>query len=208
MPNQVIPPSPPLGTRLISARLILRPPRPADVPELRRLLRRNAEHLRPWVTAPTPGQDPTSLTEISKSVLRQRGAWRAGTAFTFLVWTPPAGTTAAAIVGRIALTQVTRGPLESAYVGYWIDSSQQKKGFTTEAVEGVLAFAFGPAALHRVAAGVMPRNPASIRVLEKLGMRREGLSERLLMIAGTWEDHIQFALTTEEWHARKRIELL
>jgi ribosomal-protein-alanine N-acetyltransferase len=193
---------PPLGMRLSTARLLLRPPRPADVPELRRVMRRNAEHLRPWVTAPGTGEDPTSLTEVAKSVLGLRRAWRLGTAYTFLVWTP-LGEATAAIVGRIGLTQVTRGPLESAYLGYWIDAQHQGRGLTTEAVEAVLAFAFGPAALHRVGAGVMPRNAASIRVLEKIGMRREGLAERLLKVAGVWEDHLQFALTSDEWHARK-----
>ncbi len=191
----------------MSARVILRPPRPADVPELRRLLRRNSEHLRPWVTAPPPGEDPTSLTEVSKAVLQQRRAWRNGTAFTFLVWLPPHLTTSASILGRVGLTQVYRGPLESAYLGYWMDMSHQRQGLTTEAVEAVFAFAFGPAALHRVQAGVMPRNTASIRVLEKVGMRREGLSQRLLKIAGIWEDHLQFALTSEEWHERKKREL-
>ena len=193
---------PSLGTRLSTARVLLRPPRAADVPELRRVMRRNAEHLRPWVTAPGTGEDPTSLTEVAKSVLGLRRAWRLGTAYSFLVWTPLSETTAA-IVGRIGLTQVTRGPLESAYLGYWIDAQHQSRGLTTEAVEAVLAFAFGPAALHRVAAGVMPRNAASIRVLKKIGMRCEGLSERLLKIAGVWEDHLQLALTSEEWLPRK-----
>lgn len=62
-----------------------------------------------------------------------------------------------------------------------------------------LRFAFAEAGLHRVQAAVMPRNGASIRVLEKTGFRREGLSLRYLQINGVWEDHLIFAITREEW---------
>jgi ribosomal-protein-alanine N-acetyltransferase len=45
----------------------------------------------------------------------------------------------------------------------------------------------------------MPRNTGSLRVLEKAGYRKEGLAERYLCIAGSWEDHVLFAVTSEEW---------
>jgi ribosomal-protein-alanine N-acetyltransferase len=45
----------------------------------------------------------------------------------------------------------------------------------------------------------MPSNKASLRVLEKTGYRREGSAARYLSIAGTWEDHVLFAVTAEEW---------
>ena len=69
----------------------------------------------------------------------------------------------------------------------------------TEGVRATLAFAFGPAALHRVQINVMPRNAPSHRVLEKLGARSEGISIRYLEIAGVWEDHVMYAVTAEEW---------
>ena len=49
----------------------------------------------------------------------------------------------------------------------------------------------------------MPRNERSRRVAEKLGMRDEGVSARFLQIRGIWEDHVRFAITLEEWEARK-----
>ena len=49
----------------------------------------------------------------------------------------------------------------------------------------------------------MPRNSASRRVVEKLGVRSEGVAVRYLEINGTWEDHIRFAITSEEWADRK-----
>jgi ribosomal-protein-alanine N-acetyltransferase len=50
-----------------------------------------------------------------------------------------------------------------------------------------------------VQAGVMPRNAGSLRVLEKVGFRREGLALRYLQINDVWEDHVILAVTAEEW---------
>ncbi len=68
----------------------------------------------------------------------------------------------------------------------------------TEAVRAATGFALSAAGLHRVQAAVMPRNAASQRVLDKAGYRREGLAARYLCIAGTWEDHLIYATTTED----------
>jgi [ribosomal protein S5]-alanine N-acetyltransferase len=187
---------PPLSTRVTTERLVLRPPRTADVPELRRVLRVNAEHLRPWKAANAPGEDPTSLTSVSRTVLRHRREWKRGQA---LAMTIAPRENDARILGRIALGGVLRGAFRNAYLGYWIDEGHQGRGLTTEAVRAATTFAFSSAGLHRVQAAVMPRNAASIRVLAKAGYRQEGLAQRYLCIAGTWEDHILFAVTAEEW---------
>ena len=49
----------------------------------------------------------------------------------------------------------------------------------------------------------MPRNHNSRRVMEKLGIREEGIAERLLEINGVWEDHVRYGFTVEEWRARR-----
>jgi ribosomal-protein-alanine N-acetyltransferase len=66
-----------------------------------------------------------------------------------------------------------------------------------------LKFAFEDLGLHRVEAAIVPRNDRSRRVADKLGMRQEGISERFLQIRGVWEDHVRYAITTEEWHERR-----
>lgn len=174
---------------------MLRPPRTSDVGELRRLLRRNQEHLKPWNPAPRPGEDPTSITEVSNVVLRHRREWKTGRAFVFMV-APMSDPTR--WIGKIALNGIMRGAMHGAYLGYWMDVDHQGSGLCTEALRSVLDFAFGPAELHRVQAAIMPRNPKSIRVIEKLAFRREGYAERYLQIAGAWEDHILYARTREE----------
>jgi len=196
----VLAPTPPsLTTRVITARLVLRPPRPSDVPELRRLLRANADHLRPWEPAPTPGEDPTSLTVVSNRVARHRRDWKRDHSYALLVTLRAPGEP---IVGRVTLGGVLRGAFQNSYLGYWIDREQQRRGLMTEAVGGALAFAFGAARLHRVQVAIMPRNAPSLRVMEKVGVRREGVAERYLAIAGTWEDHVLFAITADEWDAK------
>ena len=190
---------PSLSTRIVTERLALRPPRTTDVPELRRALRANAEHLRPWSTAPTPGEDPSSLTSVSRAVLRYRREWKRGQSFVLLI-TPRHD--AERIFGRIALSGILRGAFQNAYVGYWVDAGHQGQGLTTEALRAITTFAFQSAALHRVQAAIMPRNVGSRRVVEKAGYRHEGLAQRYLSIAGTWEDHMLFAATTEDWERK------
>ena len=205
-------PAPPLSIQLETTRLVLRPPHPTDVPAVRHLLRRNAEHLRPWSPVPRAGEDPSSLTEISKGILQQRREWSKGEAFVFFIVArsdPSGGVPSGAwiggedgaLLGRIALRGVMRGAFLSAHLGYWVDGGQQSKGVATEAVRKAVSFAFDTLGLHRVEAAVMPKNAASLRVLAKLGFRKEGESPRYLQIAGRWEDHHLFALTEEEWPA-------
>jgi ribosomal-protein-alanine N-acetyltransferase len=191
--------TPSLTTRVVTGRLVLRPPRASDVPELRHLLRANAAHLRPWEPLPVPGEDPASLTIVSNRVTRQRRDWKRGDAFALLITLRTAGEP---IVGRVNLGGIIRGAFLNAHVGYWVDHAQQGQGLMTEAVQGAFAFGFGVGKLHRLQIAVMPRNARSLRVMEKLGVRREGLAERYLQIAGTWEDHVLFAVTREEWEGR------
>ncbi len=61
--------------------------------------------------------------------------------------------------------------------------------------------------MHRLQISIIPRNRASRRVAEKLELRSEGVAHRYLEINGTWEDHIRYAITAEEW-AERRGELL
>ena len=185
----------PLSLRLTTQRLVLRPPRTGDVGEIRRLLRHNQAHLKPWNPAPRPGEDPTSITEISNLVLRQRREWKTGRSFAFMLALKRDPST---LIGKVALNGVMRGAMHGAYLGYWIDVDHQGGGLCTEAIGAVLDFAFGPAELHRIQAAIMPRNARSLRVIEKLGFRREGYAERYLQIDGRWEDHILFARTREE----------
>ncbi len=103
------------------------------------------------------------------------------------------------VAGGVNLNSIVRGVFENAYLGYWVDEARGGRGVATEAVRLAVGYGFGAAGLHRVQAAVLPRNAASIRVLEKNGFHREGLAERYLRINGVWEDHLLFAVTREDW---------
>jgi ribosomal-protein-alanine N-acetyltransferase len=105
-------------------------------------------------------------------------------------------------VGEITLSSIQRGPLQSAYIGYWIDQAVAGRGLMPEAVVTMLQYAFESLRLHRVEINIIPRNAPSRRVVEKLGLRFEGIAERYLEIDGAWEDHARYAITAEEWNDR------
>jgi ribosomal-protein-alanine N-acetyltransferase len=75
------------------------------------------------------------------------------------------------------------------------------KGYMTEAVRLVVAYAFDSLLLHRVHAAFLPHNMASRRVLEKNGFKEEGYAENYLQIDGKWADHVLFGLTRERYDA-------
>lgn len=186
----------PLSTELAGSRIALRAPKPSDIPELRTLVRENAEHLRPWSPGPPRTEGPPTITELSRSLARYRQEWKEDCAYVFLITLREPS---ARIVGRIALTSIVRGPFQNGHVGYWTAVSHQGLGIATEAVGLVIEFGFGKLGLHRLEAAVMPHNLASRRILAKQSFREEGLAKRYLSIAGQWEDHILFGLTREEW---------
>src|SRR6266851_2061186 len=73
----------PISVRLESDRLVLCAPKATDITELRSLLIRNAEHLRPWSPSPPPGTNPVGFTELGRSIARHRRDWKAGTGYVF-----------------------------------------------------------------------------------------------------------------------------
>ncbi|MEY2627157.1 MAG: hypothetical protein RJB08_916, partial [Actinomycetota bacterium] len=75
--------------------------------------------------------------------------------------------------------------------------------YVAEAVVTLFRFAFDELHLHRLEICIIPRNTNSLRVVEKIGLRNEGLAERFLEINGIWEDHFRFAITVEEWLERR-----
>ena len=108
-----------------------------------------------------------------------------------------------AFCGEINLSSIQRGPFQNAYVGYWIDQRWAGQGLMPEAVVVLARFAFEEQRLHRIQISIIPRNRSSRRVVEKLGLRNEGVALRYLEINGQWEDHVRYALTAEEWEARR-----
>lgn len=87
-----------------------------------------------------------------------------------------------------------------AEISYALLPSQWNMGLGTELAKQLIKYCFNQLNLHRVEAGVAIYNHASIRVLEKVGMLREGMHRKILPLASGWTDNFSYALLKEEWN--------
>jgi ribosomal-protein-alanine N-acetyltransferase len=102
------------------------------------------------------------------------------------------------LVGQLTVANIVWGSACSATIGYWLDRALAGRGVMPTAVAMVTDHCFRVVGLHRIEINIRPENAASLRVVEKLGFRDEGVRMRLLHINGAWTDHRSFALTAEE----------
>jgi ribosomal-protein-alanine N-acetyltransferase len=157
--------------------------------------RRNATWLAPWeATNPDPGGYLPDYHEMVRALNRQA---RAGSALPFII-TERAEGARPALVGQLTVSSIVWGSAMTATLGYWVDSQRAGRGIAPTAVALATDYCFGELGLHRMEINIRPENAASLRVVEKLGFRDEGLRPRYLHIAGSWADHRSFALTVEE----------
>src|SRR5688500_20209898 len=92
------------------------------------------------------------------------------------------------LAGQVTLDNIVRGALRSGYLGYWIDRSVAGRGLGSLAVALVCDHAFGAVGLHRVEADIRPENLPSQRLVERRGLRQEGLLPRYLALVGGRRD--------------------
>jgi ribosomal-protein-alanine N-acetyltransferase len=185
--------------RLRGARVVLRPLAASDFPAWREVRLRNESWLIPWEpqrhpSLPDPTRDRHAFEARCTARERER---QTDHAYPFGVFVDDA------LAGEVNLNNVTRGALQSATIGYWVDRRLAGNGYIAEAVVVVMKYAFEQAQLHRLEICIVPRNTASRRIMEKLEIREEGVAQRFLEIAGTWEDHVRYGITVEEWVERR-----
>lgn len=101
------------------------------------------------------------------------------------------------LIGKVTLSEVVRGPIQSCFIGYYLDKDHNGNGYMTEAVRLAVHYAFHELNLHRIEAGVMPHNLGSMKVLEKAGFHKEGIAKKNVKINGKWEDHQILAIVNE-----------
>ena len=154
-------------------------------------LRQNARWLEPWdATSPMPVTGPRpSFGTFVRTLSAQA---RAGATLPFAI------DLAGALVGQLTVSSITYGSLRSAAIGYWVSEHVAGRGITPTAVALATDHCFGALGLHRVEINIRPENGPSLRVVEKLGFRDEGLREQYLHIQDRWCDHRTFALTVED----------
>jgi ribosomal-protein-alanine N-acetyltransferase len=184
---------------LVGRRVLLRPLKGSDWEAWRDVRVRSREWLEPWEPLPEPGSpDPVADVEAFRA---RCGAWERqrhfDTAYGFGLFMRDGP-----FVGEVSLGSVQRGPFQGAYIGYWVDRDHAGVGLVPEGVALIMQYGFDDLGLHRLEASIVPRNTASRRVAEKLGLREEGTALRFLQIRGVYEDHVRYAITAEEWVER------
>jgi [ribosomal protein S5]-alanine N-acetyltransferase len=163
----------------------LRTPTSADREEFTALMRASSGFHRPWASAPT--DDERFAVYVADS---RRPDFEA------MLLCRQEDT---AIVGFFNLSQITRGSLQSAYLGYAVGKPYARQGYMTAGLQLVLRHAFLTLRLHRIEANIQPDNHASIGLASGAGFRREGFSPRYLKIGGRWRDHERWAILAEDW---------
>jgi [ribosomal protein S5]-alanine N-acetyltransferase len=102
------------------------------------------------------------------------------------------------VQGQLNVANILYGSVSSAVIGYWVSPEVAGRGVAPTSVALVTDYLMNQVGLHRVEIDVRPENTASLRVIEKLGFRYEGIKQRYIHINGDWRDHYIFALTAEE----------
>lgn len=89
-----------------------------------------------------------------------------------------------------------------AEIGYVFNPRFHGRGYATEAVTELLRVGFEEAGLHRITANADARNAASIRVMERVGMRREAHFVQGSYEKGEWVDEVEYGILADEWRGR------
>lgn len=172
-------------------RVVLARPQARDEEEFYALIRASVDFHRPWEPLPPPGLKPDS-PERFRMLLEQDAGDGHEKLFIRMRATD-------AIAGMINLNNVVRGVFQCGALGYWVGERYARQGVMTEALRLMVHHAFVTLRLHRVEANLMPHNDASRALVRRAGFRLEGVSPRMLKIAGEWRDHERWALLVDEW---------
>jgi ribosomal-protein-alanine N-acetyltransferase len=183
--------------------VVLRPPRYRDGRSWSEIRLRNQAWLEPWEPTSALARQERNNTAAWPSLFRAlRSNARSGSMLPFMILYD------GRVAGQMNASNIVHGALRSCTVGYWVDAALAGRNITPTALALLIDHCFTAVGLHRVEVDIRPENQASLRVVEKLGLRREGYYERFLDIAGGWRDHVGFAITVEELHGQPMLSRL
>jgi ribosomal-protein-alanine N-acetyltransferase len=173
---------------LETRRLVLRPFTLLDAPAVKRLAgdRRVADTT---LNIPHPYEDGMAEGWISG----HQEAFERGDSMTWAI----VRRQDEALIGAISLR--FEEAHDRAEMGYWVGVPYWNKGYCTEAARAVAGYAFGQRGLNRLRATHLARNPASGRVMQKLGMTYEGTLRQQVKKRGVYEDLVCYGLLRAEW---------
>lgn len=183
--------SPTVSDGDITLRLI----RQRDAGAWREVRRRNREWLQPWEASLPP--EASLITDVpatfGQMVRRMRKDARAGKALPWAILVD------GRLAGQLTVGGITYGSLRSAYIGYWIDKDLAGRGIMPAAVALACDYCLDNVRLHRIEINIRPENTASLRVVDKIGLRKEGDRPKYLHIDGDWRDHVTYVVMAGEF---------
>lgn len=170
----------------------LRYPRVSDFPAWTHLRAESRTFLAPW--EPVWATDELSKGAFRRRLKRYQREAREDSAYAFFVLRSADD----ALLGGCTLSNVRRGVTQCCALGYWLGERFARQGYMSAAVRALIPFVFRTLGLHRIEAACLPANEASKNLLAKAGFRQEGLARRYLRINGEWQDHVLFALLSDD----------
>lgn len=101
------------------------------------------------------------------------------------------------VIALVSLNQLVWGPFRSGKLSYSVDGDKLRQGYGSEAVKGIIDYAFGELGLHRIEAHIQQNNGASLAFAEHIGFQAEGVAKGYLYRDGEWVDHLRLSLLNE-----------
>jgi RimJ/RimL family protein N-acetyltransferase len=182
----------PQPRRIVTERLLLRMWKPGELAELHAL--RSYEGAVRWLYD-DPATEDDSRARLARRVGETRFALT-GDAFGLAVERD------GAVVGDVSLFLISAEHLQGE-LGYIVHPGHQGRGYATEAAGALLDHALDAFGLHRVVGRIEPRNVASGRVLERIGMTREALLVENEIVKGEWQSEAIYAVRQSQPRRRK-----
>jgi ribosomal-protein-alanine N-acetyltransferase len=172
--------------------LYLRAPQVGDFEAWAALREASRAFLEPW--EPIWPADDLTRGAFRRRIRRYAEEIQTDSAYPMFIFQEGGDT----LMGGLTLGLVRRGVAQACTLGYWMGEAHAGRGHMTSAVRMAARFAFRDLGLRRIEAACLPRNKASLRLLEKARFTREGYARRYLCIAGAWQDHILYALLKDD----------
>jgi RimJ/RimL family protein N-acetyltransferase len=173
---------------LETARLKLRPYTEADIPELLPLIgTREVAATTLRIAHPYTEQDARDFLQLAKDPDK--------------LWLAITLRSDGRQIGGIGLRIDQQH--RHAELGYWLGAPFWARGYATEAASAILRYGFETLALHRIFASHFKHNPASGRILQKIGMRYEGCQREHLLKWDRFVDSELYGILRREWEARE-----
>lgn len=181
--------------------LVLRPVLGADRKTWEALKLANASWTAEWdaTQPPEAAKPPATFGTWVRQV--NRAARRGDIMPWVMALATPGGRAKAAslsMIGQVTVSGISYGSARCAAIGYWIDQAHAGRGYTPLAVGLAGDFCFRVLRLHRLEIAIRPENGPSLRVVQKLGFRDEGMRPAFLHVNRAWRDHRIFALNADE----------